>query len=61
MPIGPVEQEIQDAYVRLAESAAMVRYHHEHYLDGLAFSAVTALTGAHPWALAGFGAPAWDA
>ncbi|MBV9381578.1 MAG: hypothetical protein JO242_13015, partial [Streptosporangiaceae bacterium] len=23
--------------------------------------AVTALTGAHPWALAGFGAPAWDA
>jgi DNA segregation ATPase FtsK/SpoIIIE, S-DNA-T family len=75
MPIEPAEQEIQDAYVRLAESAAMVRYHHEHYLDGLTvapetalgritsglFSAVPALTAAHPWALAGFGAPAWDA
>ncbi len=35
MPIEEIEREIQDAYVRLAESAAVVRYCHGHYLDGL--------------------------
>ncbi len=35
LPTGEIEREIQDAYVRLAESAAVVRYCHDHYLDGL--------------------------
>ncbi len=34
MTIEPAAQEIRDACIRLAEAAAMVRYHHEHYLDG---------------------------
>jgi DNA segregation ATPase FtsK/SpoIIIE, S-DNA-T family len=33
--VGKIEQEIEDAYVRLAESVAVVRYCHKHYLDGL--------------------------
>ena len=69
MPIDSIEREIQAAYVQLSSAAATVRYGHEHYLDGPAaprsgedpFRAVTALTAAHPWALAGFGEPAWDA
>ena len=36
MPIEEVEREIQDAYLRLAESATLVRYCHEHYLDNFA-------------------------
>jgi len=85
MTIEPAAQEVRDACIRLAESAAMVRHHHEHYLDGFAgggpgnvraggrgpggtlsraagdlFRAVTALTAAHPWALASFGDLAWD-
>jgi len=75
MPVGPIEREIQDACVRLAESAATARRCHEHYLDGLGGPAgvagrgragrdlvgtVTALTAAHPWALGGFGDRAWD-
>jgi DNA segregation ATPase FtsK/SpoIIIE, S-DNA-T family len=70
MPVGAIEREIRDAYVRLAESAATARRCYEHYLDGpggslgwagrdLA-STVAALTAAHPWALGGFGDPAWD-
>jgi hypothetical protein len=34
MTIEPAAREARDAYMRLAESAAIVRYHHEHYLDG---------------------------
>jgi len=103
LPSGEIEREIQDAYIQLAESAAVVRYCHEHYLDGLTaaidgrarhaerqftelradaraayeaetaaaeaslgraagdlLSTVTTLTAAHPWALGGFGDPAWD-
>ena len=43
----------------------MARYRQRHYLDGQTagtlFGTVTALTAAHPWALDGFGAPAWAA
>src|ERR1700683_4054170 len=35
MSIEEIEREIHHAYVRLAESAAAVRYCHEHYLDNL--------------------------
>src|SRR5580704_1276223 len=69
MPVGSIERELQVACASLSASAATVRYDHEHYLDGPAvprpgqdpFRAVTALTAAHPWALAGFGEAAWDA
>jgi len=65
MPVEAIEREIRDAYLRLACSAAVVRYRHRHYLDGRTagplFGTVTALTAAYPWALDGFGAPAWDA
>ncbi len=70
MPVGTIEREIHDAYVRLAESAATARRCYEHYLDdpggplGRAgrdlASTVTALTAAHPWALGGFGDRPWD-
>jgi DNA segregation ATPase FtsK/SpoIIIE, S-DNA-T family len=33
--IEEIEREIRDAYLRLAESATLVRYCHEHYLDNL--------------------------
>ena len=59
MPVGTIEHEIHDAYVRLAESAATARRCYEHYLDdpggplGRAgrdlASTVTALTAAHPY------------
>ena len=35
MSIEEIEREIHDAYLRLAESATLVRYCHEHYLDNL--------------------------
>src|SRR5438132_359251 len=35
MPIGSIEHEIHDAYGGLAKAAAMARYCHGHYLDGL--------------------------
>ncbi|HTS96786.1 MAG TPA: FtsK/SpoIIIE domain-containing protein [Streptosporangiaceae bacterium] len=105
MSIEEIEREIQDAYARLAESATLVRYCHDHYLDNLAAASgqqaqqahashdgflaqavgadiahasvmaaaraahdqatgdlpgtITALTAAHPWALAGFGDLRW--
>jgi len=65
MAAEAIEREIGDAYLRLAEAAAVVRRHQRHYLDGQTagslFGAATALTAAHPWALDGFGAPAWAA
>jgi hypothetical protein len=69
MPVESIERELQVACASLSAAAATVRYDHEHYLDGPAaplpgqdpFRVVTALTAAHPWALAGFGEPAWDA
>ena len=65
MPVEAIEREIDDAYLRLATSAAVARYRQRHYLDGRSagslFGTVTALTAAHPWALDGFGAPAWAA
>jgi len=71
MPVGTIEREIRDAYVRLARSAATARRCHEHYLDDLGgppgragrdlAGAVTALTAAHPWALDGFDDRSWDA
>jgi DNA segregation ATPase FtsK/SpoIIIE, S-DNA-T family len=65
MPVEAIEREIHDAYLRLAESAAVARLRQRHYLDGQAvgslFGSATALTAAHPWALDGFGAPAWAA
>jgi S-DNA-T family DNA segregation ATPase FtsK/SpoIIIE len=36
MSIEEIEHEIHDAYVHLAESAALVRYCHDHYLDNRA-------------------------
>jgi DNA segregation ATPase FtsK/SpoIIIE, S-DNA-T family len=36
MSIEEIEREIHGAYARLAESVALVRYSHEHYLDNLA-------------------------
>src|SRR6476661_7339391 len=58
-----IEREMDGAYLRLAEAAAAVRYRQRHYLDGRGggrlFGPATALTAAHPWALADFGAPAW--
>ncbi len=51
-------QDVRDACIRLAESAATIRYHHEHYLDG--FAAVTTLTAGHQWALGSFGDRTWD-
>ena len=35
LTVGEIEGGIQAAYLRLAESAAIVRYCHDHYLDGL--------------------------
>jgi S-DNA-T family DNA segregation ATPase FtsK/SpoIIIE len=66
MPVESIEREIQVACAQLAAAAATVRYAREHDLDGPAaqvdpFGVVTALTAAHPWGLAGFGEPAWDA
>ena len=65
MPFEAIEREIGDAYLRLAASAGAARYRQRHYLDGQTagtlFGTVTALTAAHPWALDGFGAPAWAA
>jgi hypothetical protein len=75
MPVGAIELELHDACARLAETAATARRGHEQYLDGpggpsgrvgpdLAgrdpVGTVTALTAAHPWALGGFDAAAWD-
>ena len=58
-----IEREMDGAYLRLAEAAAAMRYRQRHYLDGRGagrlFGPATALTAAHPWALADFGAPAW--
>jgi hypothetical protein len=74
MPVEAIERAIGDACVRLASSAATARRCHEHYLDGPGGvggagrdlggrdlgGPVTALAAAHPWALGGFGDPAWD-
>jgi hypothetical protein len=73
MPVGAIERDIQDACVRLAESAALARRCGERYLDGLGGPPGvagrdlggrdlmgTALTEAHPWALGGFGDRVWD-
>lgn len=38
-PVAQVEAEIREAFARLAESAAALRYCHERYLDGLADAA----------------------
>ena len=64
-------EQIQQAYARLAEAAAVARYCHEHYLDDLArggpghsgghaFAKITDLTSAHLWALGAFDDPEWD-
>jgi DNA segregation ATPase FtsK/SpoIIIE, S-DNA-T family len=75
MPVGAIELELHDACARLAETAATARRGHERYLDGPGgppgrvgrdmagrdlVGTVTALTAAHPWALGGFDAAAWD-
>src|SRR5580693_7088628 len=61
MPVESIERELQVACAELSAAAAAVRHQHEHYLDGPGDPAgqdpirvVTALTAAHPWALAGF-------
>ena len=63
MAVEAIEREMGGAYLRLAEAAATVRHRQRHYLDGRRagslFGPATALAAAHPWALAGFGAPAW--
>ena len=72
MPVESIEREIQVAWASLSAAAATVRYAREDYLHGPEdpaaprpgqdpFRVVTALTAAHPWALAGFGEAAWDA
>ena len=48
MSIEEIEREIHDAYLRLAESATLVRYCHEHYLDNLAASSEQQPQQAHP-------------
>jgi S-DNA-T family DNA segregation ATPase FtsK/SpoIIIE len=63
--IEVLEGQIQDSYARLAESVAVLRYCHEHYLDDLAqgsdsFAVVRELAAANPWAFGGFGDPEWD-
>src|ERR1700722_854322 len=66
MPVGAIERELADAYVRLGSAAAVARRCHEQYLDRRDLGGrdlagpVSALTAAHPWALDGFGAAAWD-
>jgi DNA segregation ATPase FtsK/SpoIIIE, S-DNA-T family len=70
MPVGVIEREIQDACIRLAESATAALRCQERYLDGVGGApgpagrdlagGVAALTAAHPWALGGFGDQAWD-
>jgi DNA segregation ATPase FtsK/SpoIIIE, S-DNA-T family len=62
---GAIEREIHDAHAGLAEAAATARRCHRRYLDGrLPYrdqaGTVTALTGANPWALAGFDDRTWD-
>lgn len=63
MAVEVIGREMDGAYLRLAEAAAAMRYRQRHYLDGRGagrlFGPATALTAAHPWALAGFGAGAW--
>ncbi len=70
MPTGSIDDAIQDAYLQLSRSAAVAGHCYEHFLDGFAgypergrdpFGELAALTEAHPWALSGFGDPAWDA
>jgi S-DNA-T family DNA segregation ATPase FtsK/SpoIIIE len=72
MPVDAIERAIGDACAGLASSAATARRCHEHYLDSVGFPGrdlagrdlagpVTSLAAAHPWALGGFGDPAWDA
>jgi hypothetical protein len=65
MPVEAIEREIHHAYLRLAAAAAVARHRQRHYLDGQSAGplagTVAALTAAHPWALDGFGAPAWAA
>ena len=71
LPARVIERQIQDAYARLAESVAVVRYCHEHYLDDLTgagpgqpggdpFAVVTDLTAGHLWALGAFSNPGWN-
>jgi hypothetical protein len=70
-PTDVIERQIQDAYARLVESVAVMRYCHEHYLDDLAdggagqsgdnsFATVAELAAGHPWALGEFGDPEWN-
>jgi DNA segregation ATPase FtsK/SpoIIIE, S-DNA-T family len=65
MPVEAIERAVHDAYLRLAATAAAARHRQRHYLDGQTAgplaATVTALADAHPWALDGFGAPAWAA
>jgi DNA segregation ATPase FtsK/SpoIIIE, S-DNA-T family len=65
MAVEAIEREIGGAYLRLAEAAAAARHGERHYLDGRGPGSLvgpaTALAAAHPWALAGFGDPAWAA
>ena len=63
MAVEATERELGGAYLRLAEAAAVARHRQRHYLDGHRtgnlFGPATALAAAHPWALEGFGGPAW--
>ncbi|HEV2537691.1 MAG TPA: FtsK/SpoIIIE domain-containing protein [Streptosporangiaceae bacterium] len=63
MAVEAIEREIGGAYLRLAEAAAAARRGERHYLDGRGprslLGPAAALAAAHPWALAGFGEPAW--
>ena len=34
MPVEAIEREMHDAYLRLTEPAAAVRFRQRHYLDG---------------------------
>jgi hypothetical protein len=63
MAVEAIEREIGGAYLRLAEATAAARHGERHYLDGRGpkrlLGPATTLAAAHPWALAGFGDPAW--
>jgi DNA segregation ATPase FtsK/SpoIIIE, S-DNA-T family len=65
MAVEAIEREIGGAYLRLARTAVAARHGERHYLDGRESGSLlgpaTALAAAHPWALAGFGDPAWAA
>jgi DNA segregation ATPase FtsK/SpoIIIE, S-DNA-T family len=65
LPFGTVERGLRDGYVRLSRSAASARRYADgaHYrggaVTGTVSDQVAEIVAAYPWALGGFGDPAW--